>query len=216
MKRGRHWHKATKREKEMIIALSGGPEKHHPGPRGVNEVAIFDPSPVVSPATLRRWKHEKRVTGELHEPLPAGHPNPILSSGEKRVLGGKVLEDWAEHMLVSVETLRSSVLGFWDQPTSHGYIVDLMRNLNLPSKAVNERDLKYFNPNLVPESIEFLIEINQLLINGLSTSKLVATDVCYWTSSRHILRSYGPGGRYFPSPIVSTSVIGILESPFGE
>lgn len=150
MKRSRQWHKATQREKEMLIRLSGGPATYHPGPRGVNELPLFDPSPVVSARTLRRWKREQRETGELHEPLVAGHPRPILSEGEKRVLGGKVLDDWSEHMLISVESLRSSIMGFWDQPTSHGYIVELMRNLDLPSKVVNERDLKCFNPNLIP------------------------------------------------------------------
>ncbi len=192
-----HWHKATAYEKELAVSLTGGPNTHKRGPKSVNQDATLAPAPLVTERTLRRWRSEKRQLGKLHDPLPAGHPHPLLTDGEKRVIGGKVLDDFEHHQVVSVESLRSSVQGFWDINSSHGYIVKLMSELNLPSKAVHERELKYFNPNLIPEAHHFLTEIDTLLIDDISPNQLVAVDVCYWTNSRHILRSYGPGGRYF-------------------
>lgn len=192
----RHHHHATKEEKEMAVALTGGPKKHKPGPRPGCQPPHLDPALPVSDRTLRRWRSEARKTGKLHDPLPSGHRSQKLSEGEKRVVGGKVLDDCDTHQVVSCESLRAWILGAWNVSTSHGYIVKLMSDLHLSSKKVTERELKYFNPDLVDESFDFLTEVNQVLIDGLNASKLVAIDVCYWSNSRHVLRSYGPRGRY--------------------
>jgi hypothetical protein len=70
-----------------------------------------------------------------------------------------------------------------------------MHDLHLPSKIVSEREIKYWNPNMVSEVFGFLRPIHELLDSGLNPSRLSAVDVCYWSNSGHIVRTYGPAGR---------------------
>ena len=70
-----------------------------------------------------------------------------------------------------------------------------MRELHLSSHEVVEKELKYWNPDLVKELWTFLKEIHTLYRQGVSMNQLVAIDVCYWTNSGHVVRSYGPQGK---------------------
>jgi hypothetical protein len=177
------------------VALDGGAAPHKRGPkRGSPPPPVPDPA-LPSDRSRRRWRQELRNTGHLHDPLPKGHPPPILSDGEKRVIGGWVLSKFARHSLVCVENTRAFLLGAWQLTTSYGYVSELMYELHLPSKIVSEREIKYWNPNMVSEVFGFLRPIHELLDSGLNPSRLSAVDVCYWSNSGHIVRMYGPAGR---------------------
>jgi hypothetical protein len=192
MATGKHWKVASKETKEVAVALTGGPEPHKTSPCS----HPLPPGPHPSERTLRRWRSEKRCTGELHDPLPKGHPRPKLSGGEKEVIGGWVLDKFDHHQVVSVESVRSFALSAWDQSLSVGVVPSLMEDLELPSRIVTEKELKYWNPNLFKESLSFLTAVHAAFSQGLPLSKLAAVDVCYWTNSGHIVRSYGPAGEF--------------------
>lgn len=110
MKR-KNYHVASKSEKEMALALTGGDEPMKRGrPPKAAPVPLRSPD-APSKSTLRRWRAEHREHGHALEPHEKGHPSPKLSEGEKRVLGGWVLDQHDLHHFVSNESLRSWVLG---------------------------------------------------------------------------------------------------------
>src|SRR5512135_2963036 len=163
MSEKRHWKVASKETKRVAVALTGGSAIHKPGRPRRSSTPVPRPLGAPSKRTLRRWRKEQRDTGDVHEPLPKGHPQPLLSEGEKRVVGGWVLSEFSSHSIVSVESVRSWILGSWNKAPSHGYVVELMRELDLPSHLVGERELKYWNPNLESELLSFCGEIWGLL-----------------------------------------------------
>jgi hypothetical protein len=79
---------------------------------------------------------------------------------------------------------------------SDGFASGLMHELHLPSRAVEERELKYWNPNMAEECFSFLQKIHGAPDSPIPLNKLSAVDVCYWRTSGHVVRSYGPAGEY--------------------
>jgi hypothetical protein len=195
MATGRHWHVASLEEKRMAVAMQGGPARHKRGRKAHTPDPALDLALPFHPSTLRRWRQQSRKAGRVLAPLPRGHRRTALSDGEKRVVGGYVLSKWDDHALISVDSIAAFVLGSWDQSISHGAIVALMQELNLPSHEVEEKELKYWNPNLANELHGFIHEVRASLRGGLRRSALCAVDVCYWSDSGHRLRTYGPAGR---------------------
>lgn len=196
MSKQKHWHVASAATKEAVVAATGGPEKRKGGKKGRVQTRPPSPSPGPSLRTLQRWRKEYREQGHALEPLPKGHAPHSFSEGEKRVVGGMVLQRFANHQITSVSRLQSFALGAWNQHMADGMASQLMHELTLPSRAVEDKELKYWNPNMVSECLSFLKGIHKVAGGPIPVDHLTAVDVCYWRNSGHIVRSYGPAGQY--------------------
>jgi hypothetical protein len=197
-KRRATWHVHTGDEKRLAVAVTGGEAERKRGPHGSHPTPA--PAPFVnasglSERTLRRYRKEMREEGDVHEPLPRGHPQPKLSPGEKRVVGGKVLWRWTKGKVTDLEFVIAWVEEKFHVLVSDTVASDILASLHLVSKAVSEKPLKYFNPKLIDELWLFLKGVHTLYRRGLQLSQLVAVDVCYWTNSGVVQRTFGPQGR---------------------
>lgn len=180
------------------MELSGGEARRRPGPHPSHPTPA--PGPFTSPhglsdRTLRRYQHEIREEGDVHEPLSRGHPQLKLSEGEKRVVAGKVLWRWVKGKITDLEFVVAWIHKKFGELVSIAFASILLSSLHLVSKAITEKPLKYFNADLVPRLTSFLAGIHKLYRRGLRLNQLVAIDVCYWTNSGVVQRTFGPRGR---------------------
>lgn len=198
-KRKASWHVRSGDEKRLAVELTGGAGRRKMGPQHPLPVPAPTPSAPslpLSERTLRRYRHEIREEGGVHEPLPKGHPPPKRSEGERKVVGGKVLWRWVKGKVTDLEFVIAWIHEKFGEDVSTGFASSLLSTLHLVSKAVAEKPLKFFNPKLVDELTAFLAGVHTLYHSGLRLQQLVAIDVCYWTNSGVVQRTYGPQGRF--------------------
>ena len=180
MKRERTWEVASAATKRAALALTGGVQGPKRGrPKGSSSPSSPSPPTSGAPhrATLWRWRTELRLQGDVHEPLPKGHPPPLLSEGEKQVVGGWVLRRWDDHNITSIESISGWVNEVFHITLSVGYVEKLMQELHLASKAVAWKELKFWNPHLVDELWQFLKSVHSLYRQGVRLNQIVAVDV---------------------------------------
>lgn len=190
---------ASAKTKRLAVALTGGvegPPMGRPRHDRVPPPAHVPTPGVPSERQIRRYRAEYRNTFTFREPLPKGHRLQKLSAGELRVLGGWILRRWDDHNITSIENIQAWVYEVFGEYISSTAVERYLSKIHIVSKAVTEKELKYWNPNLVKELHQFLVTISTRLQRGLRPNQLVAVDVCYWTKSGHILRTFGPLGRY--------------------
>jgi hypothetical protein len=215
-KRRATWHVHTGDEKRLAVALTGGEAERKRGPHTSHPTpapASFVNASGLSERTLRRYRKEIREEGDVHEPLPRGHPQPRLSPGEKRVVGGKVLWRWTKGKITDLEFVIAWVDEKFHVLISDTVASDILSSLHLVSKALTEKPLKYFNANMIDELWDFLKAVHTRYRQGLQLSQLVAIDVCYWTNSGVVQRTFGPQGRYAVNIFVPSQPHARPDSP---
>ena len=109
----------------------GRPSTHSPHPPPLSSL-----TGAPSRRTISRWRVELRDIGDVHDPLPKGHRRPLLSEGEKRVVGGWVLQRWDNHNITSLESVAGWVYEVFQVTLSVSKVEHLMQELHLSSKAV--------------------------------------------------------------------------------
>lgn len=197
-KRKAAWHVHTGDEKRLAVEVSGGAERRRPGPHP----SLPAPAPApnanpggVSKRSLRRYRREIREEGDVHEPLPRGHPQQKLSAGERRVVGGKVLWRWVKGKITDIEFVVAWIHEKFGEQASIAFVSQLLSSLHLVSKEVTEKPLKYYNPDMIHQLWDFLKDVHIRYRQGLRLNQLVAVDVCYWTNSAKVQQTIGPQGR---------------------
>lgn len=197
-KRRATWHVHTGDEKRLAVELTGGASVRKTGPH----TALPSPAPApflnaagLSERMLQRYRKEIREEGDVREPLPKGHPRSKLSEGERRVVGGKVLWRWVKGKITDLEFVIAWINEKFKEVVSVKFASTLLSSLHLVSKAVTEKPLKYFNADLIPQLHTFLAGVHKLYRQGVQKSQIVAVDVCYWTNSGVVQRTFGPQGR---------------------
>lgn len=197
-KRRATWHVHTGDEKRLAVELTGGADLRKRGPHTSRPHPVLAPflnATGLSERTLQRYRKELREEGDVREPLSKGHPHPKLSEGERRVVGGKVLWRWVKGKITDLEFVTAWINEKFKEIVSMKFASTLLSSLHLVSKAVTEKPLKYFNPDLIPQLHSFLSGVHKLYRQGVEKRQLVAVDVCYWTNSGVVQRTFGPQGR---------------------
>lgn len=110
---------------------------------------------------------------------------------------------WVKGKLTNLDFVLAWIHEKFGVLVSLAFACTLLSSLHLVSKEVTEKPLKYFNRQLVPQLHAFLLDVHKLYRQGLTLNELVAADVCYWTNSGVVLRTFGPQGRSAFSIFVS-------------
>ena len=193
VKRQRPPHNYSEDTKEMCLHHVGVGEERKQKSK-VSAYTFTADASGPDPSTIYRWKRQQQAPSR--DPMtvvPRGRP-PKLSSIEKNILGGWVLDRAENHERTSAHDIVAFVAENFQEQVSKQWVSNTMQGLQLTSHRATKRPQKYKKPNLVGKLHTFLCNLRNKIDGKLESSQVVAIDNVRFSHPQAILRSYSPKG----------------------
>jgi len=188
-------HNYSEDTRELILDQVGvGPERKKQKKSSVYTFCQTGHTP--HPSTIYRWRQQLLQPHTSDEPHPPRGRPSHLSSVEKLVLGGWVIEQDEQHLPVSSNTIQSWVAENYQEKVSAAWVTRTMSSLHITSHHSSTRPDKYKRPHLMQDLFRFLLSLRNKVDEGYQEAQVVAIDTVRFTHPSPILRTYSPQGGY--------------------